>query len=90
MFLSLSQKIYLKYFELMALAEETSRQPSIDVVMWLLVATVIQISNVKLLVGQGKIQNVQSEKKSSTMKGDAGARSCAQGDKNSKSWCETK
>jgi hypothetical protein len=47
----------------MALAEETSRQPSIDFVIWLLVATVIQIYNVKVQVGQGEIQNMQSEEK---------------------------
>ena len=55
----------LKSFEIMELAEEISRQPSIDSVMWLLVVTLMQIYNDKEQAEQGKIQNVQIEKKRS-------------------------
>ena len=55
----------LKSFEIMELAEEISRQPSIDSVMWLLVVTLMQIYNDKEQAEQGKIQNVPIEKKRS-------------------------
>ena len=49
-------EVKLKSFRVMALAEEISRQPSIDCVVWLLVASLMQIYNEKK---HGKIQNVQ-------------------------------
>lgn len=45
----------LENFKLMALAEESSRQPSIDSVLWLLVVTLRQVYNEMEQVEQGKI-----------------------------------
>ena len=53
----------MESFELTALAEEISRQPSINCVAWLLVATLIQIYSEKEQVEQGKRQGVQFEDK---------------------------
>ncbi|KAL6053809.1 hypothetical protein STEG23_030631 [Scotinomys teguina] len=64
----------------MVLAEEISKHPSMDSVMWLLVITFIEIYNEKEKVEQGKIQNVQFEEKMSTRKYN-GAKSSVQGDK---------
>ena len=46
----------------LALAEEISRKPGIDCIVWLLVAMIIQIYNEREQAKQGKIQNVQFEK----------------------------
>ena len=53
----------VKSFGLISLAEEISKQPSIDSVVWLLVVTLMKIYNEKEQVGQMKIQNEQIEKK---------------------------
>ena len=64
----------------MALAEEISRQLSIDCVPCLLVATLTQIYNEKEQAEQGKMQNVLFEKKRSRRMCN-GANASAQGDK---------
>ena len=66
----------VKSFGLIPLAEEISKQPSIDSVMWLLVLTLIEIYKEKEQAEQGKI----FEEKRSTRKWN-GAKSCVQGDK---------
>lgn len=53
----------LESYELTILAEEVSRQPNIDYIDWLLVATLVQIYNEKEEREQVKIQNVQVEEK---------------------------
>lgn len=71
----------LMSFRRMALAEGISRQPSINCVGWLLMATLMQVYNEKNLAEQGKkIQHVQFEEKRST-KNCNGDTSNAQGDK---------
>jgi hypothetical protein len=71
----------LKWFVLMALAEEISRQHSIDFVGWLL-----QIYNEKEQGRQREIQIAQFEEKKSTRKCNDGANSYAQGGKKFKEW----
>ena len=51
----------VKSFELIALAEEISKQPSIDTVVWSLVSILIKIYNDKDQAEQGNIQNTQIE-----------------------------
>ena len=58
----------LKNFGLIPLAEEISKQPSIDSVVWLLVLALMKIYNEKEQVQKVKIQNVQSEEKNSIKK----------------------
>ena len=58
------------------MAEEISRQPSVDSVAWLLVVTFMQIYNEKEQAGQGKMQDVQFEEKRGTRE-CKGAKSCA-------------
>ena len=53
----------LKSYGLTALAEDISKQPSIDCVAWLLKASLMQIYTEKEQAGQGKIQSVQLEEK---------------------------
>ena len=53
----------LKSFWLMALAEEISRQPSDDSVLWLLVLTLMEIYDEKEQDEQGQTQNVEFEVK---------------------------
>lgn len=48
--------------------EDTSKQPSIDYIAWLLVATLKQIYNEMEPDEQGKIENIQFENKGSTRK----------------------
>jgi hypothetical protein len=48
------------------LAEEISKQPSIDFVLWLLVFTLMKINNEKEPAEQRKIQNVQIKDKMGT------------------------
>lgn len=60
------------------LAGETSRQPNINCVVWLLVLTLMQTYNVKKQARQRERQNVQFEEKRSTTK-CSGAKSSAQG-----------
>ena len=67
----------VKSFRLIPLTEEISKQPSTDSVLWLLVVTLMKIYNEK---EQG---NVQFEGKRNTRKWN-GAKSCAQGHKQSK------
>lgn len=55
----------LKSFGLIKLAEEISKQPSIDFVTWLLVFTLMQIYNEK---EQARTQNGQIEEKKGTRK----------------------
>ena len=64
----------------MALAEDISRQPSIDSVMWLLVITLMQTNHEKETAGQRETQNDIFEEKRSTRKCNR-AKSRAQGDK---------
>ena len=54
----------VKRFVLIPLAEEILKQSSIDSVVWLSLATLIQIYNEKVNAEKGKIQNVQFEEKS--------------------------
>lgn len=61
------------------MAEDISKELSIDCVVWLLVVSIIQIYNEKDEVGQGKIQNVQFEVKGGSRKWN-GAKSRVQGD----------
>ena len=51
----------VKRFGLILLAEEISKQPCIDAVMWLLLFTLLQIYNEKEQAEQGKIQNVRQK-----------------------------
>ena len=51
----------MKRFGLIPLAEEISKQPSIDSVMWLLELILIKIYNDKDQAEQGNIQNTQIE-----------------------------
>ena len=53
----------MKSFGLIPLAEEISKQPSIDSVVWLLVVTLMKIYNEKEQAEQGKLQNVKFEEK---------------------------
>ena len=53
----------LKNFALMSLAEEIVRHPTIDCVVWLLVATLMQIYNEKEEAGQTEMQNGQFEER---------------------------
>ena len=62
------------------MAEEISKQPSIDSVVCLLVFTFMQIYNEKEQAEQGRIQNVQFEKKGGTRKWNE-AKSRVKGDK---------
>ena len=65
----------------MALAEGISRQPSINCVTWVLIATRVQIYNEKNLAEQEKnIYNVQFEE-TRTPRNCNGATSNVQGDK---------
>ena len=65
----------VKSFGLIPLAEEVLIQSSIDSVVLLLVATLIQIYNKKEQAEKVKIQNIQCEEKWSTRKWN-GAKSC--------------
>ena len=58
----------VKSFVFFPLAEEISKQPSIDSVMWLLVLTLMKIYNEKEKAEQGKIANVRSEDNRGTRK----------------------
>ena len=58
----------MKSYGQIALAEDISKQTSTDCVMWLLVASLMQICNQKEQAEQGKIQNIQLEEKRSTRK----------------------
>lgn len=49
----------LKSFGLISLTKETSEQPSIDSVMWLLVVTLMKIYNEKEQAEQRKLQDVK-------------------------------
>jgi hypothetical protein len=49
-----------KSFGLIAFAE-ISKQPSVDLVLWLLVVMLMQIYDAELQAEQGKLQNVQFE-----------------------------
>jgi hypothetical protein len=62
-----------------ALAEETSRQLSIDCAVWRFVVILMQIYNEREQAEQGKIQNVQFEKNRNTRKCNQ-SKSSAQGD----------
>ena len=53
-------EVKLKGFELIAFAQDISKQHSVDCVLWLSVDVLAQIYNGK---EQGKIQNVQSRRK---------------------------
>ena len=53
----------MKRFELIPLAEEISKEPSIDIVVWVLVLTLIKVYNEKEQAEQRKLQNVQFEEK---------------------------
>lgn len=57
--------------------EDTSKQPSIDYVAWLLAATLKQIYNEIKPDEQGKIENIQFENKGSARKYN-GVKSSAQ------------
>ena len=48
---------------LMALTKETSRQPTIECFLWLLVITLTKMCNEKQQTGEGEIQNAQLEEK---------------------------
>ena len=58
----------VKSFGLILLAEEISKQPSIDSVMWFLVVTLMKIYNKKEQVQQSKSQNENFEAEMSTRK----------------------
>lgn len=61
-------KAKLKHFGLIMLSEDISKQSSVDCVMWLLVASLIQIYNEQEQIKQGKTQNVQLEENRGTRK----------------------
>jgi hypothetical protein len=61
------------------LAQEISKQPSIDSRIWLLMFTLMKIYNEKEQADRGKLQNVQFEEKGGTRKWN-GAESCVLGD----------
>ena len=70
----MSKIVYLKIIEefgLVALAEEISRQPGIDCVVWFSMITLLQIYNEEEQVGQGEIPSVQFEEKRSIRKCNA-------------------
>ena len=63
------------------MAEDISRQPSIDFVIWLLVITLMQFCKAKGQAGQKDIQNVKFGEKEGTRKFNVGAKACAERDK---------
>ena len=71
-FLSLSEQseTKLKSFGLMSLAEEISRQSSINCVMWLPVKTLVQIYNEKEEAGQNKCKMYSLRRKKKTVPGN--------------------
>lgn len=68
----------------MSLAGEISRQPSTDIIMWLLAIILMQIYNENQKTGLREMQTLQFEEKKNIRKGDVGAKVCAQGDTNFK------
>lgn len=75
----------MKSFKFIPWAEEISKQPSIDSVVWLLVLTLMKIYNEKNQAEQGILQNVKFKEERNTKKWN-GAKSCVQGDKQTKKW----
>lgn len=55
-------------FVSVSLAEEISRNPDVDSIMWLLLIFLMQVYNEKEQAEQEKIQNVQLKEKRSTSK----------------------
>ena len=71
----------LKSSGLVSFAEEISRLPNIDSVMWLLVITLMLICNEKEQAGLQEIQNIQFEEKKTNRKFYVRALVCAERDK---------
>ena len=61
--LNILPEVKLQIFGLTAFAGEISKQPSVDCVLWLLMAVPIEIYNKNEQAKQGKLQNVQLEEK---------------------------
>lgn len=62
------------------MTEEISKQPSIDIVVWFLVVTLMEVYNEKVQAEQDKLQNINFEEKRGTRKWN-GAKSSVQGGK---------
>ena len=58
----------VKSFGLISLAEEISKQPSIDTALWILVLSLMKTYSEKEQAEQGKLQKVKLEEKKSTRK----------------------
>ena len=66
----------VKSFGFIPLAEDISKQCSIDIDMWLSLVTLMNVYNERKKTKQGKLQRVKFEEKGSIRKW-SGAKSCA-------------